>query len=68
MTGKARLYVSAALAERETARKYRKLKQKYPDPKQADALEREARALYRRAIFWVDRARLARGASDSPLL
>jgi hypothetical protein len=50
-----------ALFARETARRYRNLKRKYPEPKHADFLEREARASYRRAIFWVDRARLARG-------
>src|SRR6516162_4065975 len=34
-----KLYVTAALAERETARRYRRLKRKYPDPKHAEALE-----------------------------
>ena len=57
---KVKLYVSVALFSRETARRYRRLKRKYPEPKHADHLEREARASYRRAIQWVDRARVAR--------
>ena len=57
---KVKLYVSVALFVRETARRYRRLKRKYPEPKHADPLEREARASYRRAIQWVDRARVAR--------
>jgi hypothetical protein len=55
-----KLYVSVALFTRETARRYRRLKRKYPEPKRADHLEREARASYRRAIQWVDRTRVAR--------
>ena len=55
-----KLYVSVALFARETARRYRRLKRKYPEPKHADHLEREARASYRYARHWVDRARVAR--------
>jgi hypothetical protein len=54
------LYVSVALFARETARRYRRLKRKYPEPKHVRSLEREARALYRRAIQRVDRGRVAR--------
>ena len=60
MTDRVKLYVSVALFARETARRYRRLKRKYPEPTPADPLEREARASYRRAIQWVDRARVAR--------
>jgi hypothetical protein len=49
-----------ALAARETARSYRRLKRKYPELESVRALEREARASFRRAIFWVRRARLER--------
>ena len=56
---KVKLYVSVALFSRETARRYRRLKRKYPEPKHADHLEREARASYREARQWVDRARVA---------
>jgi hypothetical protein len=54
------LYVSLAFFARETVRRYRRLKRKYPAPDHADHLEREARVLYGRAIQWVDRARVAR--------
>jgi hypothetical protein len=57
---KVKLYVSVALFARETARRYRRLKRNYPEPKHADHLEREARASYREARQWVDRARVAR--------
>jgi hypothetical protein len=60
VSGRTKFYVSAALAARETARSYRRLKRKYPEPKHSDAPEREARAAYRRAICWVLRARAAR--------
>ena len=58
--------VTAALAARETARSYRRLKRKYPETKHSDALEREARAAYRRAICWVHRARVARPSDVTP--
>jgi hypothetical protein len=57
---KVKLHVSVALFARETARRYRRLKGKYPESKHADHLEREARASYRAARQWVDRARVAR--------
>ena len=60
MSDKARLYVSLAFFTRETARRYRRLKTRYIASNHADHLEREARALYSRAIEWVDRARAAR--------
>jgi hypothetical protein len=61
MPDKVKLYVSMALFARETARRYRRLKRKYiPNPKHVDHLEREARACYRQAVQWVDRARVAR--------
>ena len=65
MPDRTNLYVSMALAARETARSYRRLKQKYPEPRHAEALEREARASYRRAIFWVGRARLERPSTEA---
>jgi hypothetical protein len=49
-----------ALAARNTARSYRRLKWKYPEPEFIEALEREARVSFRRAIFWVRRARRER--------
>ena len=60
MSDRAKLYVSLAFFARETARRYRRLKRKYPEPEHADHLEREARASYRYARQWVDRARVAR--------
>jgi hypothetical protein len=60
MSDRAKLYVSLAFFARETARRYRRLKTKHTAPNHADHLEREARALYGRAIEWVDRARAAR--------
>jgi hypothetical protein len=67
MPEKTKLYVSMALAARETARSYRRLKQKYPVPEYAEALEREARLSYRRAIFWVGRARLERPSPEATI-
>ena len=67
MSGRTKLYVSLALFARETARRYRNLKRKYPEPKHADFLEREARASYRCAMFWVGRARLARPLLDATM-
>ena len=63
MSDRTKSYVSMALFARETARRYRNLKRKYPAPEHADFLEREARASYRCAMFWVDRARIARCAA-----
>ena len=60
MSDRAKLYVSLAFFTRETARRYRRLKTKYTAPNHADHLEREAQALYGRAMQWIDRARVTR--------
>jgi hypothetical protein len=60
MPDRVKMYVSVPLFVRETARRYRRLKRKYPEPKHTDTLECQARASYRHAIHWVHRARVAR--------
>jgi hypothetical protein len=60
MSDRAKLYVSLAFFARETARRYRPLKTEHTAPNHAHHLVREARALYGRAIQWIDRARVTR--------